>query len=83
MAALKHQMVNFHPPSAEDPTQPKPCVRPAIIVDVNAKPAAVKVGPFKDELGEIVKVKRRWIPAAWVEPYEPKAEKPRKLKGKR
>lgn len=84
MNAAKGQLVKFHPPNPESPVHPHVRTRTGRVVDVNAKPAAVKVGGYL--AGEhYVKVRRRWIPVAWVEcavqPTAP-AEKPIK-KGRR
>jgi hypothetical protein len=76
----KKMMVRFHVPSKE-PTVPHPTrTRPATVMDLNEKPAAVKVGPylqFDEKTGEqnLVKVKRRWVPLAWIEPFEPAKKK--------
>lgn len=62
----KQQLVWYHPPQRECPTHPKPELRLATVVDLNEKPAAVKVGKYK--IGNVpVGPRRLWIPAAWVE----------------
>jgi hypothetical protein len=79
-------LVKYHPPSKEDCTQPRlDTFRVAGVVDVNAKPAAVKVGPFLNTKGDVVRVRRKWIPVGWTEPYNPPApkQKPRQLRGRR
>lgn len=69
-------LVKFHPPSKEDCTQPR--------METTRVAAVVKVGPYLNKKGDVVRVRRKWIPVAWAEPYTPPAPKPKtKLKGRR
>lgn len=76
MKIIRGQLVIYHPPQKEVPTAPQlSCSQVAAVVDINTRPAAVKIGKYKNAKGKIVGPRRKWLPRGWIEPYKPKATK--------